>query len=263
MLKINNLSYAFGTKQVLSNISLDIADGSFYAVMGANGCGKTTLLRCMDNLLDIPSDTVFLDGVDIRLMKSRQRATKIAYVAQRPTTDVDFSAFEIVLMGRNPYQTHLQNESQHDWNIVEQCMRQTNTWHLRYSTLQQMSGGEVQRVMIARALAQQTPILLLDEPLASLDISHQLEILGILSAINREQGKTIVLIIHDLNMALQHCPKLILLENQHIAYCGDTQQGLTEENIRRVFGINPRIREIDGQQYVLISDTEQMQRHYL
>ena len=252
MLKVNSLSYAFGQKQVLSNISLDIADGSFYAVMGANGCGKTTLLRCMDNLLDIPDGTVFLDGIDIRRMKSRQRATKIAYVAQRPTSDVDFSAFEIVLMGRNPYQKHLQNESQHDWDIVEQCMRMTNTWHLRFSTLQQMSGGEVQRVMIARALAQQTPILLLDEPLASLDISHQIEILGILSSINREQGKTIVLIIHDLNMALQYCPKLILLENQHVVFCGDTEQGLSEENISRVFSIHPKIRQIDGRRYVVV-----------
>lgn len=253
MLEIKDLSYSFGEKQVLRDVSLSIADGSFYAVMGANGCGKTTLLRCMDNLLEIPSDTVFLDGVDIRRLKSRQRATQIAYVAQRPSTDVDFSAFEIVLMGRNPYQTHLQNESQHDWDIVEQCMKMTNTWHLRMSTLQQMSGGEVQRVMIARALAQQTPILLLDEPLANLDIAHQFEILGILSKINREQGKTIVLIIHDLNMALQYCPKLILIENQTIAYYGDTPDGLTEENISRVFGVQPKIKDIEGKKYVLVN----------
>ena len=254
MLEIKNLSYSFGEKQVLRDVSLSIANGSFYAVMGANGCGKTTLLRCMDNLLEIPSDTVFLDGVDIRKLKSRQRATQIAYVAQRPSTDVDFSAFEIVLMGRNPYQTHLQNESQHDWDIVEQCMKMTNTWHLRMSTLQQMSGGEVQRVMIARALAQQTPILLLDEPLANLDIAHQFEILGILSKINREQGKTIVLIIHDLNMALHYCPKLILLHDCHVAFCGDTAEGLSEENIRRVFGVNPKIETIDGKRYVLVKN---------
>lgn len=253
MLEIKNLSYSFGEKQVLRDVSLSIADGSFYAVMGANGCGKTTLLRCMDNLLEIPSGTVFLDGVDIRKLKSRQRATQIAYVAQRPSTDVDFSAFEIVLMGRNPYQTHLQNESQHDWDIVEQCMKMTNTWHLRLSTLQQMSGGEVQRVMIARALAQQTPVLLLDEPLANLDIAHQFEILGILSKINREQSKTIVLIIHDLNMALHYCPKLILIENQTIAYCGDTPDGLTEENISRVFGVQPKIKDIEGKKYVLVN----------
>lgn len=253
MLEIKNLSYRFGEKQVLSDISLDIADGSFYAVMGANGCGKTTLLRCMDNLLEIPSGTVLLNGKDIKNYSNRQRATQIAYVAQRPLYDVDFSAFEIVLMGRNPYQRHLQNESQHDWDIVEQCMKMTNTWHLRLSTLQHMSGGEMQRVMIARALAQQTPVLLLDEPLANLDIAHQFEILGILSKINREQGKTIVLILHDLNMALQYCPKLILIENQYIAYCGDTAEGLTEENISRVFGVQPKIKEIDGKKQVVFS----------
>ena len=252
MLKVKNLSYAFGSKQVLSDISLDIAEGSFYAVMGANGCGKTTLLRCMDNLLDVPVDTVFLGGKNITAYTSRQRAMQVAYVAQRPTSDVDFSAFEIVMMGRNPYQRHLQNESQHDQDIVEQCMRMTNTWHLRESTLAQMSGGEVQRVMIARALAQQTPVLLLDEPLANLDISHQLEILGILTEINREQGKTIVLIIHDLNMALQYCPKLILLDNRQVAYCGDTAEGLTEENIAQVFGIRPKIETIEGRKYVLV-----------
>ena len=252
MLKVKGLSYAFGSKQVLSDINLHIAKGSFFAVMGANGCGKTTLLRCMDNLLDIPPDTVYVDGMDITSYTSRQRAQKIAYVAQRAVSDVDFSAFEIVLMGRNPYQRHLQNESQHDWDIVEQCMRLTNTWHLRFATLAQMSGGEAQRVMIARALAQQTPLLLLAEPLANLDIAHQLEILGILTKINREQGKTIVLIIHDLNMALHHCPRLILLENQHVAFCGDTSEGFSEENIRRIFGINPKIETIEGKKYVLV-----------
>ena len=116
-------------------------------------------------------------------------------------------------MGRNPYQHHLQNESQEDWDIVENAMKQTNTWHLRFSLPSQMSGGELQRVMIARALAQQTPVLLLDEPTSNLDIAHQFEIMELLSAINRNEHKTILIVVHDLNLALRYCPQALLLHD--------------------------------------------------
>ena len=143
-------------------------------------------------------------------------------------------------MGRNPYQRRLQNESQADWDIVEHCMRQTGTWHLRLSVPSQMSGGELQRVMIARALAQETPLLLMDEPVSSLDIAHQFEVMRFLRAAT---DKTILIVIHDLNLALQFCDRLLLLHDGHALYHGPIADGLTPENIRTVYGVDTHIAD--------------------
>lgn len=244
MIEVQHLDYSYGTKSILRDLSFDIAEGSFTAILGANGCGKTTLLRCISGLLTPNSGTVCIDGTAIGDYTARQRAQKVALVQQHPQTDIEFSAFETVLMGRNPYQHHLQNESQEDWNIVEQAMKQTNTWHLRLSLPSQMSGGELQRVMIARALAQQTPVLLLDEPTSNLDIAHQFEIMELLSDINRNEHKTILIVVHDLNLALRYCPQALLLHDQSLLYQGPTLDALTPDRIRVAFGV--RAQNIDG-----------------
>ena len=238
MITLSNLTYSYGEKAVIAHLDTCFEDGGFYAIMGANGCGKTTLLRLVAGLLAPQEGEVALDDTNVRHYSARQLAQRMAFVRQHPHTDFEFSAFETVLMGRNPYQRRLQNESETDWQIVEQCLRQTNTWHLRFAKPNEMSGGELQRVMIARALAQQTPILLLDEPVSNLDIAHQFEILDLLRHINREQHKTILLVIHDLNMAWQYCDRLLLLHQGGIQYQGSTREGLTPENIATVFGVN-------------------------
>ena len=145
---------AYGDRTVLDGLDATVRQGGITAVMGPNGCGKTTLLRCIGGLLQPTSGEVAIDGTPVLHYSARAMAQKVAFVRQHAQTDFDFSAFETVLMGRNPWQHRLQNESQADRDIVERCMRQTGTWHLRFSTPAQMSGGELQRVMIARALAQ-------------------------------------------------------------------------------------------------------------
>jgi len=241
MITLRNISYAFGKKQVLEGIDTHFGKGCFCAVMGANGCGKTTLLRLVAGLLPPQQGEVLIDGQPVNRLSARQLAQRIAFVRQHPQTDFEFSAFETVLMGRNPYQRHLQNESEEDWRIVGECMRQTGTWHLRFSKPNEMSGGELQRVMIARALAQQTPVLLLDEPVSNLDIAHQFEILELLRTVNRPEsgstGKTILLVVHDLNLALRYCQSLLLIHQGRILYQGPVAEGLTPENIRTVFGV--------------------------
>lgn len=244
MVQLNHLSYSYGSHTILNDISLTVPDGSFCAVMGANGCGKTTLLRCIANLIHPAHGEVVIDGKPARDYTTRQLAQRIACVQQHPQTDIEFSAFETVLMGRNPYQRHLQNESQHDWDIVEQCMKQTNTWHLRLSLPSQMSGGELQRVMIARALAQQTPYLLLDEPTSNLDIAHQFEIMELLQDINQREGKTILIVVHDLNLALHYCPDALLLHDRSLLFQGSTAEALSSERIATAFGV--KARNIDG-----------------
>ena len=237
MIEVQHINCLYGKKEILRDLSFSITDGSFTSILGANGCGKTTLLRCIAGLMPPQSGTVAIDGKPVGDYTTRQRAQLISLVQQHPQTDIEFSAFETVLMGRNPYQRHLQNESQEDWDIVERAMKQTNTWHLRFSLPGQMSGGELQRVMIARALAQQTPILLLDEPTSNLDIAHQFEIMELLSEINQNEHKTILIVVHDLNLALRYCPEALLLNDHSLLYQGSTEEALTPDRILTAFGV--------------------------
>lgn len=239
MIELKHIQVSYGKREILRDIDAAIAPGRITAVMGPNGCGKTTLLRCIGGLLEPTSGSVGIDGQDVGSYSARALAQKVAFVRQQAQTDFEFSAFETVLMGRNPYQHHLQNESQKDWDIVEQCMKQTNTWHLRLAKPAEMSGGEMQRVMIARALAQQTPVLLMDEPVSNLDIAHQLEIMRLL----RTTDKTVVIVIHDLNLALQFCDDLMLIHNGALLFHGRMADGLTTENIATAYGVKSHMAE--------------------
>lgn len=239
MIELKHIQVNYGKREILRDIDATIAPGRITAVMGPNGCGKTTLLRCIGGLLEPTSGSVGIDGQEVGSYSARALAQKVAFVRQQAQTDFEFSAFETVLMGRNPYQHHLQNESQKDWDIVEQCMKQTNTWHLRLAKPTEMSGGEMQRVMIARALAQQTPVLLMDEPVSNLDIAHQLEIMRLL----RTTDKTVVIVIHDLNLALQFCDDLMLIHNGALLFHGRMADGLTTENIATAYGVKSHMAE--------------------
>lgn len=240
MIHLHNLSLNFGSKEILRHITLDIEEGGFYALLGANGCGKTTLLRCLSGLLEPTSGQVTLGAEQkpLRAFSARELAQKISFVRQQTSSDFEFPAFELVLMGRNPYQRRMQSDTQADREIVERCMRQTNTWHLRHALPHEMSGGELQRVMIARALAQSTPIMLLDEPTSNLDIAHQFEIMELLRDIREEEKKTILIVVHDLNLALRYCPQTILLHEGKVFEKGNTSDVLTPENIGALFGVD-------------------------
>lgn len=240
MLELKHISVRFGKRVILHDIDAVPEEGRITAVMGPNGCGKTTLLRCVGGLLKPDDGEVLIDGREVGGYSARELARKVAFVRQHQHTDFDFSAFEIVLMGRNPYQSRLQNESQADWDMVEKCMRQTGTWHLRLSRPAEMSGGELQRVMIARALAQDTPLLLLDEPVSNLDIAHQIEVMRLLRA---TAERTVLIVIHDLNLALQFCDRLLLLHEGGVLYHGPIADGLTPERIRTVYGVESHMAD--------------------
>ena len=241
MITLSNLSVAYNSRRILRDMNLSFSDGCITAVMGPNGCGKTTLLRCIGGLLRPTAGFVAIDGRQVQLYSARDMARRVSFVRQHAQTDFDFSAFEIVLMGRNPWQQRLQNESQADWDIVEQCMKQTSTWHLRFAHPAEMSGGELQRVMIARALAQQTDILLMDEPVSNLDIAHQLDIMRLLR--DAKVKKTILIVIHDLNLALQFCDRLLLLHDGEALFHGPVAKGLTPDNVRTVYGVDSHLTE--------------------
>lgn len=237
MIHVDDLTFSYGSRSILDHLSFHIEKGGFYALMGPNGCGKTTLLRCIAHLLKPQQGTIRIEGKLVHDYDARSLAQHIAMVRQQTVPDFEFSAFDIVMMGRNPYQRRLQATTDADFQIVENAMQTTHTWHLRDHLPSQMSGGELQRVMIARALAQQTPIMLLDEPTSNLDIAHQLEIMQLLQAINRTEGKTILIVVHDLNQALRYCPQSLLLHQGHLFYQGHTPQALTPQHILEVFGV--------------------------
>lgn len=239
MIALEHIGIGFGGRTILDGIDATLSRGRITAVMGPNGCGKTTLLRCIGGLLEPSQGRVLIDGKEVREYPARALAQKVAFVRQQAQTDFEFSAFETVLMGRNPYQRRLQNESQADWDIVERCMRQTGIWHLRFAKPGQMSGGELQRVMIARALAQQTPLLLMDEPVSNLDIAHQVEVMQLL----QQEPRTVVIVIHDLNLALRFCDDLLLLHNGKALFHGPVREGLSPQNIRTVYGVETHLSE--------------------
>lgn len=241
MIQLRHIGVSYGERVILRDLTADIAEGRITAVMGPNGCGKTTLLRCIGGLLEPSTGQALIDGKRVKDYAARELAQQVAFVRQHAQTDFEFSAFETVLMGRNPYQRRLQNESQEDWDIVERCMRQTGTWELRLAKPAQMSGGELQRVMIARALAQETPVLLMDEPVSNLDIAHQLEVMRLL----RDAGKTTVIVIHDLNLALHFCDDVMLLHDGGLLYHGPIADGLTPDRIATVYGVTSH--RVDGQ----------------
>lgn len=240
MIQLQHIGVSYGDRVILKDLDAEVADGRITAVMGPNGCGKTTLLRCIGGLLTPTEGEVLVDGRPVGDYGARALAQKVAFVRQHQQTDFEFSSFETVLMGRNPYQRRLQNESQADWDIVERCMRQTGTWDLRLSKPAEMSGGELQRVMIARALAQQTPVLLMDEPVSNLDIAHQRDVMQLL---RQSHEKTILIVIHDLNLALQFCDDLLLLYDGGLLFQGPIAEGLTPERIRQVYGVDAHLAE--------------------
>ncbi len=245
MIRLQNIRVDYGERKILRGIDAEIGEGRITAVMGPNGCGKTTLLRCIGGLLTPTEGEVLINGQPVQSYPARTLAQQVAFVRQHPQTDFEFSAFETVLMGRNPYQHRLQNESQEDWDIVEHCMKQTGIWELRFAKPAEMSGGELQRMMIARALAQQTPVLLMDEPVSNLDIAHQIEVMRLLreQQTPNQRPLTTIIVIHDLNLALRFCDDVMLFHEGRLLFHGPITEGLTPDRIATVYGVKAHLAD--------------------
>ena len=243
MIKVNDFNYTIGEKSILRNINFQIEKGKIYGILGTNGSGKSTLLKALSRINPVKNGKIFIDNKDINTYSSKKLAQTIAVVPQQTNLMFDFSALQIALMGRIPYQKPLYSDSEEDFQIVRESMQLTNTWHLRDMNAKNLSGGEFQRLIIARALAQQTPVLMLDEPISSLDIRHQLDIMNLLKKINKETNATILIILHDLNLAMKYCDNVLLLNKGDLVAFGQSKDVLTEENISQHFGIKTSISE--------------------
>ncbi len=236
MLKLEQVEFSYPGHPVLQEITLEIPPKSFLALIGPNGSGKTTLLRLMSKVLRPQQGSIWLGGKPLSQLDARALAKQLAVISSEQHFDFPFLVRDIVAMGRFPHLSRLQRMSAHDWDIVRQALHLTSAEALENRPISQISSGEKQRVLIARAIAQQPSILMLDEPNAHLDINHQIAIFKLLRALNREHGLTIVLVLHDLTAAAAFCETICLLHCGKIVCMGRPEEVITADLIRQTYG---------------------------
>ncbi|MCF0210955.1 MAG: ABC transporter ATP-binding protein [Bacteroidales bacterium] len=241
MIRTEHIIYKVKGKEILSDVGFHLQKGDFCAVVGMNGSGKSTLLKHLCRVVEPTSGDIFIKQKNIKKYSVKDLAKEVSVVFQSDDINLDFCALQIVLMGRTPYQRIFDKDKEEDLLKAEDAMRKTNTLHLKNRLFPSLSGGEKQRVLIARALCQDTPVILLDEPIANLDLKHQFEIMELLQRINKENQATIFIILHDLSFALQYANKVLALKEGKIRFFGNSKEVLTEENIKEIFEVRATI----------------------
>ena len=234
MISIDGLSCAYGKKTALHSIDLRVRHGEMVGVLGPNGSGKTTLIRTISGTLPLSSGKICIDGHPLTGLAPKEKAKIMACVPQKLEAVFDMQVTSLVRMGRYPYVSFFKGYTAEDEEAVHWALEKTNTLHLRNRYANQLSGGELQRVLIARALAQKTPLLLLDEAASGLDAGAQAEIYDLLKSLNRE-GMTLVSAIHNLNLAALYCDRLIFIQDGAIVLDGPTNEVFTQTHLSRIY----------------------------
>lgn len=234
MINVEGVSVALGDSEVLSDVSLPVADGEFLGLVGPNGAGKTTLLRTVNGLIDPEAGRVGVDGRTVGQCAAKEVGRLVATVPQDTTLAFDFPVRDVVEMGRTPHRSRFGTATAADREAVERALDRTDTARFADRSVGELSGGERQRVVLARALAQETPVLLLDEPTASLDIGHQARVLDLVGGLAAE-GRTVVAAVHDLDLAARYCDRLALLDDGRLVASGTPAEVLTADRVGRVF----------------------------
>lgn len=234
---VQQLGKNLGGRPVLQNVTLDIPENKTLGILGPNGSGKSTLLRCICRVLQPDGGTVLLDDRPLSAYSVRQSARQMAVVAQHNTYNFDFTVRDIVLMGRSPHKRAFERDNANDYAIAARSLAQVGMDGYGDRSFASLSGGEQQRVILARALAQQTPCLLLDEPTNHLDIRYQLELMELVHKLER----TVVIALHDLNIAAMYCDTLAVMQAGRIVAMGPPKELLTPDLIRQVYGVHARV----------------------
>ncbi|HEY3297292.1 MAG TPA: heme ABC transporter ATP-binding protein [Armatimonadota bacterium] len=255
--RVENLNVSLSSTHVLKGISFDVHEGEFLGIIGPNGSGKSTLLRAMSGVVPSTGSIMFCDK-SISDYSGRDIACRLAVVPQESPVAFEYTVMEVVLMGRSPHLGRFQLESEADAEIAIEALDRTNLVSLADRKVSDLSGGERQRVMIARALAQDVPTIFLDEPTAHLDIKYQVEVLHLARRENVERGKTIVVVLHDLNLAAEFCDRLVMLKDGQLFASGTPEDVITAANVKRVYGASVWVRKhpTSGRPYVLSMGSE-------
>ena len=245
-----DIKMEIGNNQILKGVSIDSKSREFIGIIGPNGSGKSTLLKCIYRILKPNNGCIMLGEEDISKMSVKESAKKLAVVAQHNYYNFDFSVGEVVLMGRSPHKKSLEPDNSEDYDIVNESLEKVGMLGFKNRSFSTLSGGEQQRVILARALAQQTPCLILDEPTNHLDIKYQLSLLNIVKSLNL----TIISAIHDLNIASMYCDRLFVMKNGRIVGMGTPQEVLTKEFIKEIYDIDVEIvYDSKGDMHILYS----------
>ena len=248
MIEIKNLSFSYGSTTILQNISFQVEPGECVGIMGNNGAGKSTLITCINRIRTPKAGQVLINGQDLRKLRRNALARKVAYVAQKNEM-TNATVFDCVLLGRTPYIKWA--ISQQDLDLCEQTIQQLGIGHLKLRNVDQLSGGEMQKVMLARALVQQPELLLLDEPTSNLDPRNQYEMMALVQKIAREKKIAVLIVIHDLNLALRYCDRFYFLKDQE-GYSFGGIETITEETLHNVYGIKAEVVNIKGNHVIVI-----------
>ena len=235
LLEIRHASAGYYKEDVVKDISLKVNQRDLLGIIGPNGSGKTTLLRMATRVIYPRQGEVYFMGEDIAHMGLKELSRRIAFVSQDVSTDFSFTVMEVVLMGRIPHLRRLEFETRKDLEVAEKALSETGSLSLKDKRIDELSAGERQRVIISRALAQEPILLFLDEPTAHLDIGHQVQIMDLLSRLNRNAGLTIVMVMHDLNLASTYCNRIVLLDRGRVFKEGSPDEVLTYQNIEAVY----------------------------
>ena len=250
-MEVRNLSFAYGKNRVLKDISFRIKEGGITTIMGANGCGKTTLFSLMTRNLYPRRGDIFLKGKNIQNLGLKEFARRVSIVHQYNTSSDDITVERLVSFGRTPHMKMMRGRSEEDERLIRWAMEVTNVEKYRDREISRLSGGQRQRVWIAMALAQNTKILFLDEPTTYLDIRYQIEILELVKKLNREFGITIIMVLHDINQAIYFSDCVIGLKDGLVEMEGDPQEVITRESIRSLYVIELDVTVIGEKKFVL------------
>ena len=237
VLDISSLSFNFGSKNILADIDLSIKDNGIVGIIGPNGSGKSTLLKCIYRVLKPKTGTIFIDGKNINDYQFKETAKKMAVVAQHNDTHFDFNVLEMVLIGRSPHKKFMERDSAEDIELAYKSLEQVNMKDFADRNFSSLSGGEKQRIILARALVQNTDCLILDEPTNHLDIKHQLHFMSLA----KDLKITVISAIHDLNIAAMYCDKIYTLKEGQIIASGSVNEVITEEVIKTLYDVEAKI----------------------